>query len=172
MALVSVWIEDGTGYHSYLIDPEAYGDVSPLELKWRILTGCSHRGYLAAHAGMLKRIAARLLSCLAPPKYLALPAPKTERQLQHEAWLKAIKRKAEYQAKRQAAIQSQPQAYIQAHARAIAEQRRRNKPPLKIQPCFFNSGPTARRYAVVQATDHDFITAMFSLYAQGRSRIL
>jgi hypothetical protein len=148
MALVSVWIEDGTGYHSYLIDPEAYADATTqLELKWRILTGCSHQGYLAAHAGMLKRIAARLLSALEPPRYLALPAYKSRAQLEYEQSLAQ-----EYE---------RIDAEIQAQERALIA--RINKRLHK---------PTTRHYALALASDHDFITAMFALYSQGRSRFI
>jgi hypothetical protein len=47
----------------------------PLERQWRSATGCSHEEFLIAQAGMFRRFAARLLDCLKPPKYLALPAP-------------------------------------------------------------------------------------------------
>src|SRR5260221_4471866 len=85
----------GNAYTSHLVDPDNYSDAaSPLELHWRIATGSSHADWLIAHAGMLKRIAHRLSTCLAPPKYLALPAPKTRAQLEHKIyfdWLPELK---------------------------------------------------------------------------------
>lgn len=148
MALVSVWINDGTGFQNYLIDPANYLDAtSLLERNWRIVTGCSHQAYLAAHAGMLKRIAACLLKALEPPRYLALPSYKSRAQLEYEQSLAQ-----EYE---------RIDGEIQAQERALIA--RINKRLHK---------PTARHYALALASDHDFITAMFSLYSQGRSRFI
>jgi hypothetical protein len=199
MALLSVWIDDGNGFSSHLIDPARYQDCeSKLELNWRIVTGQSHSDWLSAQAGMLKRIAHRL-ETVGKPGLPALPGPAetsaeraTRERWEHKkrayeaeiAWLgkERITREAEQAYAEQIEAQIREDRKQEQKRRAKQRARKQAKAYIhaegrvgtkcKIPSCFFQRGPTERDLALTLAGDHDFITAMFSLYAQGRSRLI
>jgi hypothetical protein len=154
MSLTSVWINTGgAGFENFLIDPENYRDAtSHAEFSWRVMTGCSHIGWLAAHAGMLRRIAASLLLALQPPKYLALPAPP-------------IVQPKELVDKPQRPLSSNYREALQYAAQMRARYRADS-----LQPKHDRNGIS--RCVCACATDHDYIEAMFALYSQGRARLI
>jgi hypothetical protein len=152
MSLSSVWINTGgAGFENFLIDPDNYRDcTSHAEFSWRVMTGCSHAGWLAAHAGMFRRIAARLELALQPPKHLALPAPPQPPDPTIDHWSRHwIERQTERERLTRAAL-----AY---RADSLEPKRLRNG---------------CARAACFYATDHDYIEAMFELYSQGRVRLI
>lgn len=162
MALVAVWINTDPGsvygWERWLIDPSQHKDAkTDSERVWRIKTGGTHEEYRRAHAQALSVLAERCLEAIKPPRHLQLgwDRRKAQERDNAEEWRIYNEKIAAWRVR-------------QDRADMLGLMRRIRRVEIKEEGAL----ATLTEFALQQGDDHDFITAMFTLYAQGRVRLL